>query len=69
MKLLGRGQDSEFWTGLKEKPEFKRYVEELWNYWNKEGEAFEIKALPYSKWKLFWESGDRGLYEREYFDS
>ena len=67
MKLLGKGQDPAFWVGLKEKPEFERYIKGLWDYWNKEGEAFEIKALPYSKWKLFWESGDRGLYEGEYF--
>ena len=67
MQLLGRGQDPNFWAGLKEKPEFKRYVDELWSYWKNKGEAFEIKALPYSKWKLFWESGDRGLYEEEYF--
>ena len=67
MKLLGRGQDAEFWVGLKDKPEFKKYVDELWSYWKNEGEAFEIKALPYSKWKLFWETGDRGLYEEEYF--
>ena len=67
MKLLGKGQDPSFWTGLKDKAEFKRYIDELWTYWNTTGEAFEIKALPYSKWKLFWENGDRGLYEDEYF--
>ena len=47
MKLLGRGQDPAFWVGLKEKPEFKKYVEELWSYWHKKGEKIEIKALPY----------------------
>ena len=67
MKLLGKGQDPAFWTGLKDKKEFERYINELWQYWREEGENFEIKALPYSKWKLFWESGDRGLYEHDYF--
>lgn len=67
MKLLGRGQDPSFWTGLKDKPEFERYINELWQYWKKEGESFEIKPLSYSKWKLFWQTGDRGIYEHEYF--
>ena len=68
MKLLGRGQDPNFWTGLKDKKEFQRYVSELHEYWQNRGEAFEIKALPYSKWKLFWETGDRGEYEGVYFE-
>ena len=68
MKLLGRGQDPNFWTGLKDKKEFQRYVSELHEYWQNKGEAFEIKALPYSKWKLFWETGDRGEYEDVYFE-
>ena len=68
MQLLGKGQDPSFWTGLKDKPEFERYIDELWQYWNKKGESFEIKTLAYSKWKLFWETGDRGIYERDYFE-
>ena len=67
MQLLGRGQDPAFWCGLKDKKEFKRYIDELHAYWENYGESFEIRALPYSKWKLFWETGDRGLYEGEYF--
>ena len=67
MRLLGKGQDPEFWTGLKERREFDRYVDELWKYWKEEGESFEIRALPYSKWKLFWDTGDRGEYEHDYF--
>ena len=68
MRLLGRGHDPEFWTGLTTRPEFERYINELWQYWNEKGETLEFKALPYSKWKLFWETGDRGLYEDEYFE-
>ena len=68
MKLLGKGQDPSFWTGLKDKREFERYISELWKYWNEKGESLEFKALSYSKWKLFWETGDRGLYEDEYFE-
>ena len=68
MKLLGKGQDPSFWVGLKEKKEFERYINELWQYWNEKGETLEFKALPYSKWKLFWSSGNRGLYEDDYFE-
>lgn len=67
MKLLGRGQDPSFWTGLKDKKVFERYVRELNGYWEKEGREYEITPLPYSKWKLFWETGDRGEYEALYF--
>ena len=67
MKLLGRGQDPSFWTGLKEKQEFTRYIAELHEYWQRNGRDLEFKALPYSKWKLFWETGDRGEYEKLYF--
>lgn len=67
MKLLGRGQDPAFWTGLKEKKEFERYIKELKDYWQSEGESLEIGVLPYSKWKLFWDTGDRGEYEEVYF--
>lgn len=68
MKLLGRGQNPEFWTGLKDKKEFQRYVNELKAYWNEKGETLVFRTLPYSKWKLFWDTGDRGLYEDEYFE-
>ena len=68
MKLLGRGQNPEFWVGLKEKKEYERYINELKLYWEKVGKSFVIKALPYSKWKLFWDTGDRGEYEDLYFE-
>ena len=68
MKLLGRGQDPSFWTGLTEKKEFERYLAELEEYWQTEGESLEFVALPYSKWKLFWDTGDRGEYEDVYFE-
>lgn len=68
MKLLGKGHDPSFWTGLKEKREFEGYINELWQYWNNHGEALEFKSLPYSKWKLFWDTGDRGAYEYDYFE-
>ena len=68
MKLLGRGQDPLFWTGLKDKKEYERYVSELNEYWQTKGKDYEIKLLPYSKWKLFWDTGDRGEYEELYFE-
>lgn len=68
MQLLGRGQDPSFWTGLKDKKEFEGYVKELHTYWEKTGESYVIRNLSYSKWKLFWDTGDRGEYEDLYFE-
>ena len=68
MKLLGKGQDPEFWIGIKDNKVYSRYIEELHEYWERKGENIEFKCLPYSKWKLFWETGDRHEYESVYFD-
>ena len=67
MKLLGRGHDPSFWTGLKEKSEFTRYISELHTYWERTGKDYTPSVLPYSKWRLFWDTGDRGEYEEMYF--
>ena len=68
MKLLGKGHDPLFWQDVREKEVFRAYREELHKFWEEHAKDFEIKALSYSKWKLFWDTGDRGEYERDYFD-
>ena len=67
MKLLGKGHDPEFWANVRENEIFAKYRSELHEYWDKHIENYEIAALPYSKWKMFWDSGDRGEFEGEYF--
>lgn len=68
MKLLGKAHDAAFWQLVKEKDIFENYRKRLHNYWEKTGENFEIKALTYSKWKMFWETGDRSMYQNDFFD-
>ena len=68
MKLLGRAHDKEFWREVRENEVYARFRNESLNYWERKLVDYEPKALTYSKWKLFWETGDRGIYEREYFD-
>ena len=67
MKLLGKGHDPEFWLNVRENEIFAEYRRELHEYWDKHLENYEIAALTYSKWKMFWDSGDRGEFERDYF--
>jgi len=67
MKLLGKAHDAEFWQSVREKDVFANYRKELHDYWERQGENLEIKALSYSKWKLFWQTGDRRIYENDYF--
>ena len=68
MKLFGRAHDKEFWREVRENEIYARFRNESLNYWERKLVDYEPKALTYSKWKLFWETGDRGIYEREYFD-
>ena len=67
MQLLGRGNDPLFWQQVREKEIFERYRDELLAFWRDSVKDHEIKSLSYSKWKLFWQTGDRGEYEGDYF--
>ena len=68
MKLLGRAHEAEFWREVREKDVYSRFRSESLKYWEKKLADYEPKALSYSKWKLFWETGDRAEYEHDYFD-
>ncbi len=67
MNLLGIGTDKNFWERVRTADEFARYREELFMLWDTHGEALELPALTYSKYKMFFESGDRDEYEHKYF--
>lgn len=67
MNLLGRSNDKDFWEEVRTKECFSGHREELFSYWNKYCENVEISALRYSDFKLFWETGNRATYERQYF--
>ena len=69
MKLLGKAQDPSFWTEEVAKGDhFEKFRKECINYWEKNDlENFDFKALKYSDYKLFWETGDRKIFEHAYF--
>lgn len=66
MKLLGKAQDKAFWEEVRTKDVYKDYRDMLVVQWEK-CKDYEADALSYSKFKLFWTTGDRGTYERPYF--
>ena len=67
MRLLGRAHDAEFWREVREKDVYERFRNESLEYWESTLRDYEPKALSYSSWRLFWQTGDRSVYEAEYF--
>ena len=67
MNLLGKGMDPEFWKGVREKKCFETYRNELHKLWNERCENVPIYALKYSDYKMYWNSGNRSVYEGTYF--
>ncbi len=67
MNLLGKAMDKDFWKEVREKDCYKKYRDELFDLWKTRCENGPILALKYSDFKLYWVTGDRGIYERTYF--
>ena len=67
MNLLGKAMDKDFWKQVREKDCFERYRNELHSLWRDRCENGPILALKYSDFKLYWETGNRGIYEKTYF--
>ena len=59
--------DKDFWKEVREKDCYKKYRDELFDLWKNRCENGPILALKYSDFKLYWVTGDRGIYERTYF--
>lgn len=68
MKLLGKAHDKEFWVSVRNEDVYKEIRDELLGYWEKECVGYEPEAMPYSKFKLFWTTGDRSIYQKPYFE-
>ena len=66
MNLLGRAMEKEFWLEVREKECFKPYRDNLLGDYDKFIAAGDQRALRYSDWKLFFTTGNRTVYEREY---
>lgn len=66
MNLLGKAANPEFWSETVRNNEcYKAYLEERHEQWEKYNKP--IKELTYKTFKLFFETGDRKIYESEYF--
>ena len=68
MHLLGKAMDAAFWQGVREKDIYRTYREELLKLYAEHCENDEIYDLKYSEYKLYWQTGNRSVYERKFFD-
>ena len=68
MKLLGKMQDKELWAGVREKAYFLPYVEKIKREYELRRAKGGITALKYSEFKMFFTTGNRSVYEENYFD-
>ena len=66
MRLLGKAHDKEFWQAVREKDCYKGFRDSMLKQWEK-NKDYLPEARPYSKFKLFWTTGDRSQYEGPYF--
>ena len=68
MNLLGKAADPKFWSEVVRNDEhYKTYLEERLADWEKYCEGKTITELKYSDFKRFFVSGDRRIYEGQYF--
>lgn len=68
MELLAKAKSSEFWKDVREKECFRLHREELLEMWEQHCNNDILPAFNYSKYKLFWTTGDRTGYEKQYFN-
>lgn len=67
MKLLGKAHERSFWEDVRTKDCFEKHRKELFALWEKHCADGNISSLTYSDFKLYWDTGDRGVYEAKYF--
>lgn len=66
MELLGKAMDPAFWQTVREKDSYKRFRDELDAMWEKDCTK-PIEALRYSDFRMFKYTGNRSIYEGQYF--
>ena len=66
MHLLGKAMDPAFWQEVREKDSYKRFRDELDAMWEKDCTK-PIEALRYSDFRMFKFTGNRSIYEGQYF--
>lgn len=68
MNLLGKALDKNFWKDVRVNDCFEKHRCELFNNWEKYCKNDYFPALRYRDFKLFWQTGNRGVYEEQYFN-
>lgn len=66
MKITGREYTPEFWREVRERECYKFYREELFGLWESDCTK-PIEALRYSDFRMFKYTGNRTVYQAEYF--
>jgi len=66
MHLLGKAMDPAFWQEVREKDSYKRFRDELDAMWEKDCTK-PLENLRYSDFRMFKYTGNRSIYEGQYF--
>lgn len=67
MNLLGKISEASLWKCVRDEARYSFYRDELLAEWKSVCENAEIPTLSYSKYKIYFESGERATYESVYF--
>ena len=66
MELFKKAKDPQFWKELREKPEYKYFIDGLMEFYNRNCIG-EIRAPRFSEFRLFEDTGDREAYQENFF--
>ena len=66
MNLLGKAQDKEFWKYVREADCFKDQLEKLKKAYDANMATGDLLTLKYREFKLFWTTGNRTVYEKQF---
>ena len=66
MNLIGKAADPQFWSEIKNKPEFKPMLDALKRDFEADG-MDEIPTTKFSKFRLFHDIGDRSIFQVDFF--
>ncbi len=68
MKLLENAANPLFWQEVRNNRYYQPFIKNLFSLWDRLCENRDIPDLPYSKYTLFFTTGDRTVYEKPYFE-
>ena len=65
-QLMGRAQDKEFWAYVRDAQCYKPLIERLKKEYDANMATGDLLNLKYSEFKLFWTTGNRTIYEKQF---